>query len=177
MGDQSSHASLWSAFDNDFSKSFASTNDFHHYHTVTANFEWAPPDKVVNYSNSFGIVAETIMHDWRTTIMIRNIPNKYTINELSFEIDAEHANTYDFLYLPCDLKVHGLNIQNQCNVGYGFINFVSTEHLLSFYKKFNRYVWKKYKSEKVQFIIDADLCLNLCSTARSHRTDLALLKF
>ena len=37
--------------------------------------------------------------------MIRNIPNKYTINELAAEIDSEHANTYDFLYLPCDLKV------------------------------------------------------------------------
>ena len=51
---------------------------------------------------------ELIERDWRTTLMIRNIPNKYTINELSAEIDSEHANTYDFLYLPCDLKVRNL---------------------------------------------------------------------
>ena len=93
-------------------------------------------------SNSFEIGAEMIPFDWRTTLMIRNIPNKYTINEISEEIDLEHANTYDFLYLPCDLK-------NQCNVGYGFINFLNTDYLLSFYEKFEGYVWKRYRSEKV----------------------------
>jgi hypothetical protein len=48
---------------------------------------------------------ELIGNDWRTTLMIRNIPNKYTVNELAHEIDSEHPNTYDFLYLPCDPKV------------------------------------------------------------------------
>lgn len=38
--------------------------------------------------------------------MIKNIPNKYTIQFLSDEIDRDHANTYDFLYLPCDIKVY-----------------------------------------------------------------------
>lgn len=37
--------------------------------------------------------------------MIRNIPNKYSISELSEEIDSTHPNIYDFLYLPCDIKV------------------------------------------------------------------------
>ena len=27
-------------------------------------------------------------------------------DELAEEIDTEHANSYDFLYLPCDLKVN-----------------------------------------------------------------------
>lgn len=40
--------------------------------------------------------------------MIRNIPNKYTIQELSDEINVMFKNTYDFLYLPCDLKVKKL---------------------------------------------------------------------
>ena len=37
--------------------------------------------------------------------MIKNIPNKYAVHDLSSEIDQNLANTYDFLYLPCDLKV------------------------------------------------------------------------
>ena len=37
--------------------------------------------------------------------MIKNIPNKYTINSLAEEIDRYHSNCYDFLYLPCDIKV------------------------------------------------------------------------
>ena len=65
---------------------------------------------------------DEILCDPRTTVMIRNIPNKYTIKELSEEIDYNFGNTYDFLYLPCDIK-------NQCNVGYGFINFLSTVYL------------------------------------------------
>ena len=74
--------------------------------------------------------------------MIRNIPNKYTIKELSEEIDRCFANTYDFLYLPCDIK-------NQCNVGYGFINFLSTHELAEFYKEFQGRRWAKFRSEKV----------------------------
>lgn len=81
--------------------------------------------------------------------MIRNIPNRYTVNELALEIDKQHADTYDFLYLPCDPKVTHYLFQNLCNVGYGFINFVTTDHLRSFYLKFNNYIWKKYRSEKV----------------------------
>lgn len=56
-------------------------------------------------ASSFVVQPELIQNDWRTTLMIRNIPNKYTVNELADEIDSEHANTYDFLYLPCDPKV------------------------------------------------------------------------
>ena len=47
-------------------------------------------------------------HDPRTTLMIKNIPNKYTICFLAQEIDSHHHNTYDFLYLPYDMKVLSL---------------------------------------------------------------------
>jgi hypothetical protein len=43
--------------------------------------------------------------DVRTTIMIRNIPNKYSNKMLLATVDETHKRTYDFFYLPIDLKV------------------------------------------------------------------------
>ncbi|KAJ8420480.1 hypothetical protein Cgig2_030934 [Carnegiea gigantea] len=42
--------------------------------------------------------------DKRTTLMIKNIPNKYTSKMLLAVIDENHKGTYDFLYLPIDFK-------------------------------------------------------------------------
>lgn len=80
--------------------------------------------------------------DTRTTLMIKNIPNKYTSKMLLATIDENHKGTYDFLYLPIDFK-------NKCNVGYAFINMLSPSHILSFYKTFNGKKWDKFNSEKV----------------------------
>ncbi|KAJ8532224.1 hypothetical protein K7X08_012147 [Anisodus acutangulus] len=80
--------------------------------------------------------------DARTTLMIKNIPNKYTSKMLLAAIDETHKNTYDFLYLPIDFK-------NKCNVGYAFINMVSPSHIISFYEIFNGKKWEKFNSEKV----------------------------
>ncbi|XP_054797052.1 protein MEI2-like 2 isoform X2 [Prosopis cineraria] len=80
--------------------------------------------------------------DARTTLMIKNIPNKYTSKMLLSAIDENHRGTYDFLYLPIDFK-------NKCNVGYAFINMVSASHIVPFYKEFNGKKWEKFNSEKV----------------------------
>ena len=53
----------------------------------------------------FAIHPQMLALDPRTTLMIKNIPNKYTIRFLAEEIDRRHNNTYDFLYLPYDMKV------------------------------------------------------------------------
>lgn len=42
--------------------------------------------------------------DKRTTIMIRNIPNKYTQQLLLNEINVAHKGKVDFFYLPLDFK-------------------------------------------------------------------------
>jgi len=55
--------------------------------------------------------------DRRTTLMIKNIPNKYTQKMLLAAVDEQFKGTYDFFYLPIDFK-------NKCNVGYAFINMV-----------------------------------------------------
>ncbi|XP_075668275.1 protein MEI2-like 2 [Castanea sativa] len=80
--------------------------------------------------------------DTRTTLMIKNIPNKYTSKMLLAAIDENHRGTYDFLYLPIDFK-------NKCNVGYAFINMVSPSHIIPFYQAFNGKKWEKFNSEKV----------------------------
>ncbi|PQQ09837.1 protein MEI2-like 2 isoform X2 [Prunus yedoensis var. nudiflora] len=80
--------------------------------------------------------------DIRTTLMIKNIPNKYTSKMLLAAIDENHCGTYDFLYLPIDFK-------NKCNVGYAFINMVSPSHIIAFYEAFNGKKWEKFNSEKV----------------------------
>lgn len=80
--------------------------------------------------------------DTRTTLMIKNIPNKYTSNMLLEVIDETHEGTYDFFYLPIDFK-------NKCNVGYAFINMASPVYIVSFYQAFAGRKWEKFNSEKV----------------------------
>ncbi|XP_042498649.1 protein MEI2-like 4 isoform X1 [Macadamia integrifolia] len=80
--------------------------------------------------------------DNRTTLMIKNIPNKYTSKMLLAAIDEHHRGTYDFIYLPIDFK-------NKCNVGYAFINMIDSLHIVPFYQAFNGKKWEKFNSEKV----------------------------
>lgn len=80
--------------------------------------------------------------DDRTTLMIRNIPNKYTQRNLLELIDVNHKGTYDFFYLPIDFK-------NKCNLGYAFINFKQPVHIPGFFKDFANKRWEKFNSEKV----------------------------
>ncbi|GAA5813193.1 hypothetical protein MFLAVUS_006667 [Mucor flavus] len=80
-------------------------------------------------------------NDFRTTFMIRNIPNKYSQQMLIKSINETHANTYDFLYLRMDFK-------NKCNVGYAFINFINEKSVLSFSKQRVGKKWEFFNSDK-----------------------------
>lgn len=55
--------------------------------------------------NTFSIDLSRIEVDGRTTVMIRNIPNKYTENLLLDLFNKNHKKKIDFFYLPIDFKV------------------------------------------------------------------------
>ena len=79
--------------------------------------------------------------DFRTTIMIRNIPNKYNQSALLSELNVRHQGRFDFLYLPIDFS-------NNANVGYAFVNFVHPLFIIDLYKEFMGRDWPKYRSQK-----------------------------
>ena len=79
--------------------------------------------------------------DTRTTVMIRNIPIKYT-DQILTEALSEFNGKYDCLYMPYDYEKNG-------NKGYAFINFVNPLHILYFYEKFNGKKWVHFESSKI----------------------------
>ena len=74
--------------------------------------------------------------------MIRNIPNKYTLQTILEDINLEFKDKYDLFYLPLDFN-------NNCNLGFAFINFVDSFHILSFYDYFRGKRWSRFNSEKI----------------------------
>jgi len=80
--------------------------------------------------------------DTRTTIMIKNIPNKFTREMLISIIDYNFKGCYDLLIFPQD--------SNKCkNFGYGFINFIHTFYIPYFYFLFNQNSWSGTNSQKI----------------------------
>ena len=79
--------------------------------------------------------------DTRTTVMIRNIPIKYTEDILIEALD-EFKGKYDCLYMPFDYEKKG-------NKGYAFINFVNPLHILYFHEKFDGKKWPLFESSKI----------------------------
>ena len=74
--------------------------------------------------------------------MIKNIPNKYNKELLRSRIDRDFSGKYDFFYLPMDLK-------NNCNRGYAFINFKNLMPIREFFLEFHNKKWPKFNSEKI----------------------------
>ena len=96
----------------------------------------------VEDTSEFEIRVNNIYDENKTTLMIRNIPNKYTKELMLETIDKYFNDTYDFFYLPIDFK-------NNCNVGYAFINFKALKHIEPFFQKFNNSKWPIFNSDKV----------------------------
>jgi hypothetical protein len=86
-----------------------------------------------------------------TTVMMRQIPPKYTQRKLLREINSSgFMGQYDFIYLPMDPRSHA-------NRGFAFINLVSVEVAEEFYKKFHCQYLRNFSAEKAVSVLPADL--------------------
>ena len=77
----------------------------------------------------------------RTTVMIRNVPIKYTIKVLEKELEYFYGK-YDCLYIPFDYENGG-------NKGYAFLNLINPYHVLLFYEFFQGKSWSFFESKKI----------------------------
>lgn len=81
--------------------------------------------------------------DFRTTVMLRNIPNDYTRDMLLELLDTEgFARRYDFVYLPTDFK-------RMAGLGYAFVNLNTHEDAKRTWHHFQGFSSWRFASQKV----------------------------
>jgi hypothetical protein len=86
-----------------------------------------------------------------TSVMMNNIPLKYTQKKLLREINGSgFMGQYDFLYLPMDPRSHA-------NRGFAFINLVSEAAAEKLYKTFHGQHLRNYSAEKAIAVLPAAL--------------------
>lgn len=121
----------------------------------------APPKKDATNIDLMAIDAGI---EKRTTVMVRNIPNKLEFDDFKRFVDQTNRDTYEFLYLRFDFC-------NRCNVGYAFISFTKPEHVKLFVQSRTGMKWSQYNynSEKVIEIRFARIqgCENLIQKFRN----------
>ena len=78
-----------------------------------------------------------------TTVMVRNIPLRFTPVSLRELIEVEgFSGRYDYFYMPMDFRSHR-------SLGYCFINFYEAHAAAEFVEKFDNFKFASTNSEKV----------------------------
>eukprot|EP00929_Paragymnodinium_shiwhaense_P006921 TRINITY_DN110875_c0_g1_i1.p1 TRINITY_DN110875_c0_g1~~TRINITY_DN110875_c0_g1_i1.p1 ORF type:complete len:522 (+),score=112.32 TRINITY_DN110875_c0_g1_i1:188-1753(+) len=88
-----------------------------------------------------------------TTVMMRNLPNKYTQQMLLEELadgGFRVQHDFDFIYLPMDHT-------NAANLGYCFINFVQTALANGFAAAFQGKKMRRFNSNKTVVVMPASI--------------------
>ncbi|GAA5959737.1 hypothetical protein JCM3765_000085 [Sporobolomyces pararoseus] len=86
----------------------------------------------------------------RTTLMLKNIPNKLKDVEVMQFIEEVVGRSFDFFYLRTDYATG-------CNVGYGFVNFTTMSALLAFCKQRLGTRWNMCNSDKLCILSFANI--------------------
>ncbi|WRT67061.1 uncharacterized protein IL334_004027 [Kwoniella shivajii] len=101
--------------------------------------------------------------DHRTTVMIKDVPNKLSRQELVDILQSAVPGEFDFVYLRFDFKnccnvrsaASGTELMDQ--VGYAFVNFCSIKALYEFIEAKVGKKWNMFSSEKVLQVSYADI--------------------
>jgi hypothetical protein len=81
---------------------------------------------------------KTIKDKPPTSLMIRNVPSRYSHPDLMADLkDLGLGGTFDFLYIPVDKGT-------TANVGYAFVNFLSSTWADKCMRSFQNYRFKRY---------------------------------
>ncbi|KMZ62133.1 hypothetical protein ZOSMA_48G00530 [Zostera marina] len=93
-------------------------------------------------------------HGWKTSVMIKNIPSKYT-KEMLLSLLDKHCSLenqslsgvsvhseFDFFYLPMDFR-------SGYNLGYAFVNFTSPEAAWRLHAFLHKKSWDFFCSRKI----------------------------
>ncbi|KAF4756929.1 hypothetical protein FOZ63_027400 [Perkinsus olseni] len=87
--------------------------------------------------------------DPRTTLMLKNIPNKYSRQLLVNEVMARMpVGSFDFVYMPIDFR-------SRCNFGYAFVNVTDPKYTRMFFNAFKNSRLPGVKSSKVCEVVYA----------------------
>ena len=124
------------ATNNNYKRNGATNNNNNKSKTKSENFTQNKTEKQILNLEDIANGKET-----RTTLMIRNIPIKYTDEMLKDELKL-FENKFDCLYMPYDFEKGG-------NKGYAFINFTHPLHILLFYTFFEGKCWTHFESKKI----------------------------
>ena len=121
-------------------------NDYFYFSNKSSFYEPAPKPNPRSSEKKFDLNIDIkriiCLEDRRTTLMIKNIPNKFNRDLLLSIIDQNFKKAYDLFILPTDANRYK-------NFGYSFINFTSSYYIPYFYFLFHRKKWSSTNSQKV----------------------------
>jgi hypothetical protein len=131
-----------SIYSNSSNLYFTSTNDsdFYSFSNRNSIFDSRPSEK--KFELNVDIKKVICLEDRRTTVMIKNIPNKFNRDMLLNIIDKNFKGAYDIFILPTDVNRYK-------NFGYSFINFTCSYYIPNFYYLFNGKKWSNTNSQKM----------------------------